>query len=93
MREEGSRDNAVCDDGGGISMVHRCKLRPAGGEVEFRISFKLHKLQGSGSRTATSSGDREDRSLGATSLESWGEESREEEAAILDKQSDRSLRC
>ncbi len=31
--EEGSRDNSFRDDGGSISMVHRCGLRPAGGEV------------------------------------------------------------
>jgi hypothetical protein len=34
VREEGSRDNAVSNDGGGISMVHRCGLRPADGESE-----------------------------------------------------------
>jgi hypothetical protein len=34
MREEGSRDNDVRDDGGAISMVHRCGLRPADGESE-----------------------------------------------------------
>ncbi len=26
-QEEGNVDNAVCDDGGGISMVHRCGLK------------------------------------------------------------------
>ncbi len=33
-RKEAARDNAVRDDGGGISMVHRCGLRPADGESE-----------------------------------------------------------
>ena len=33
LQEEGSRDNAIHNDGGGISMVHRYGLRPDGGEV------------------------------------------------------------
>ncbi len=31
-----ARNNAVCSQGGGISMVHRCRLRPAGCEESLR---------------------------------------------------------
>ena len=32
VREEGTRENALRGKGGDISMVHRCRLRPADGE-------------------------------------------------------------
>jgi hypothetical protein len=35
-QEKGSRDNAIHCQGGGISMVHQCGLRPAGGEVSLK---------------------------------------------------------
>jgi hypothetical protein len=41
-REEGSRDNAVRNQGSGISMVHRCRLRPAGGESERKVSLRYN---------------------------------------------------
>ena len=39
-REEGSSGNAVRSQGGGISMVHRCRLRPADGEVSLKYIFQ-----------------------------------------------------